>query len=225
MHSNEIYQKISENIIYNLQTFKKGEVNNKLLNENLILNLSSMCKFLSGKETLNNSNLDVVVPVSRLELAISNKIRSMNPEGEGEEDDGFNMNNDSLDEDFIPDSQTRETRDNNCNSEVKNKHKDSIVEASSFYRDLNIIDNNNYRESIRSGSVFSKSMRFDGLNNNNNNNNVFDDNFSVINKSEISTIYNKNEMNENNTSMLDFIKNKLKISPGENNKSPKMGQE
>ena len=55
MQSNEIYQKITENIIQQFQIFKKGEINNQIFNENLILNLSSMCKFLKDKETLNNS--------------------------------------------------------------------------------------------------------------------------------------------------------------------------
>ena len=75
MNSNEIYQKISENIIYQLNSFKKGELKAKEMNENLILNLSSMCKFLKDKETMNNTTFDVFVPVSRLEYAVNSKIR------------------------------------------------------------------------------------------------------------------------------------------------------
>lgn len=97
MNTNEIYQKITENIILQLNSFNKGEVNAKVMNENLILNLSSMCKFLKGKETLNNSNLDVYVPMSRLEYAVNSKIRgSTNDESklnaDGEEEAGKILN-------------------------------------------------------------------------------------------------------------------------------------
>ncbi len=75
MNTNEIYIKISENIVHQLKTFKKREINLKTLNENLILNLSSMCKFLKGKETLRNPNLDVYLPTSKFENALNDKIR------------------------------------------------------------------------------------------------------------------------------------------------------
>ena len=85
MNTSDIYQKISQNIIQQFQSIKKGDINAKTLNENLILNLSSMCKFLSGKDNINSSCLDVYVPMSRFEYSVSNKIR-----GKGEEDN-FNM--------------------------------------------------------------------------------------------------------------------------------------
>ena len=75
MNTNEIYIKLSENIIHQLKSFKKREINPRTLNENLILNLSSMCKFLKGKETLSNPNLDVYLPMSRFVNKLNDKIR------------------------------------------------------------------------------------------------------------------------------------------------------
>lgn len=75
MNTNEIYIKISENIIHQLKSFKKREINPRTLNENLILNLSSICKFLKEKETLNNPNLDVYLPMSRFENKLNDNLR------------------------------------------------------------------------------------------------------------------------------------------------------
>jgi len=75
MNSNEIYKKITENIIHQFQTYKKNDINARVLNENLVLNLSSLCKFINGKENLNVSSLDVYLPSTRLEYAINSKIR------------------------------------------------------------------------------------------------------------------------------------------------------
>ena len=44
-----------------------------------------MCKFLSGKDNINSSCLDIYVPMSRFEYCVCNKIR-----GKGEEDN-FNI--------------------------------------------------------------------------------------------------------------------------------------
>jgi hypothetical protein len=76
MNTNEIFQKISENIIVTLQSYKKKESSLKSLNENLLLNVSSMSKFLSNKQNLNHSTLDVVIPISRFQQNIENKIKA-----------------------------------------------------------------------------------------------------------------------------------------------------
>jgi hypothetical protein len=76
MNTNEIYQKITENIIEQFKAFKSGQIKPRMLNENLILNLSSMCKFLKGKESMNNSVLDLYVPTTRLEHAVNSKLKS-----------------------------------------------------------------------------------------------------------------------------------------------------
>jgi hypothetical protein len=75
MNTNEIYQKITENIIDQFKAFKSGQIKPRLLNENLILNLSSMCKFLKGKESMNNSSLDLYLPTTRLEHAVNSKLK------------------------------------------------------------------------------------------------------------------------------------------------------
>jgi hypothetical protein len=108
MNTNEIYQKISENIIHQLRTFKKREINPKILNENLILNLSSMCKFLKGKETVNNSTMDVYLPASRFEFAVNNKIRGSNFTVEESKNENLNSRN-SLIGDEIKNKQKEET--------------------------------------------------------------------------------------------------------------------
>jgi hypothetical protein len=80
MNSNEIFQKISENIIAGLNGYKKKEVSERTLNENLLLNVSSMCKFLQGRGNVNQSTFDVVIPMSRFSQGIENKIKSIDQE-------------------------------------------------------------------------------------------------------------------------------------------------
>jgi hypothetical protein len=71
--SNDIYIKLSENMINTLNRFKKNEIKENILNENLLLNTSSMCKFLDGKEYVED-NLDVVI-ASKLQQGIDSKIK------------------------------------------------------------------------------------------------------------------------------------------------------
>jgi hypothetical protein len=75
MNGNEIHRKMTDNIILQFTSFKKGEINSKMMNENLILNLSSLFKFLKGKENTNSSYLDIFLPVSKLEYSVNKKIR------------------------------------------------------------------------------------------------------------------------------------------------------
>ncbi len=76
MKPNEIYQKMSQNILSQFNSFKNGESNSKTMNENLIVDLSSICKFIKGKDTMNNTNLDVFLPVTKLEQAVNSRVRN-----------------------------------------------------------------------------------------------------------------------------------------------------
>ena len=72
--SNEIHKKISESICNYLQRFKKKEISELTLNENLVLNVSSMCKFLQGKEK-SNKEFDLVIPLTKLQEGIDSKLK------------------------------------------------------------------------------------------------------------------------------------------------------
>jgi hypothetical protein len=71
--ANDIYLKLTNNIINTLNKFKSNEIKENVLNENLLLNASSMCKFLDGKEYIQD-NLDVVLP-SKLQQNIESKVK------------------------------------------------------------------------------------------------------------------------------------------------------
>ena len=86
MESKQIYTKITYNIEKRIGQYKDGKITANTLNENLLLNLSSLCRFLKNREKekqkepnadMNETILDVFVPFSRLSATLQKKIESM----------------------------------------------------------------------------------------------------------------------------------------------------
>jgi hypothetical protein len=70
--SNELYMKFSQALIDQLNSLKKDDVIACEANENLLLNISSLNKFLIDK---NRSCLDNYIPASRIEYVLNTKLR------------------------------------------------------------------------------------------------------------------------------------------------------
>lgn len=86
---NEIYLKITDNIIIQFKSFKNGESDSKTFNSNLMLQLSSIFKFKANGENNKNSQYtntfstinkeeDVYVPLTRLEKSVQLKLKESN---------------------------------------------------------------------------------------------------------------------------------------------------
>ena len=106
-----IYQRLTENIQNKISNFKEGKSTKNHLNEQLIINICSLCRFLQKRKqekqkqidkiknekdnlkinNLNNDNLnetilDVFVPYSRLNKTLQMKLDSLNVVDEEDED-------------------------------------------------------------------------------------------------------------------------------------------
>lgn len=86
MESKTIYTKITYNIEKRISQFREGKITSTALNEQLLINLSSLCRFLknrekekqnSGKQELNETILDVFVPFSRLSSILQKKLETL----------------------------------------------------------------------------------------------------------------------------------------------------
>lgn len=86
MESKTIYTKITYNIEKRIGQYREGKITSNTLNEQLIINLSSLCRFLknrekekekSGKQDLNETILDVFVPFSRLSSILQKKLETL----------------------------------------------------------------------------------------------------------------------------------------------------
>ena len=85
MDSKSIYTKLTYNIEKNISRFKEGKLNSATLEEQLIINISSLCNFLNKREqekqasdNMNETILDVFVPFSRLSATLQKKLESLN---------------------------------------------------------------------------------------------------------------------------------------------------
>jgi hypothetical protein len=88
MDSKSIYTKLTYNIEKNISRFKEGKLTSSKLEEQLIINISSLCNFLnkreqekqqcSDKDNMNETILDVFVPFSRLSTTLQKKLESLN---------------------------------------------------------------------------------------------------------------------------------------------------
>ena len=85
MDSKSIYTKLTYNIEKNISRFKEGKLNSSTLEEQLIINISSLCNFLNKREqekqstdNMNETILDVFVPFSRLSTTLQKKLESLN---------------------------------------------------------------------------------------------------------------------------------------------------
>ena len=86
MEYKTIYTKITYNIEKRISQFREGKITSTALNEQLLINLSSLCRFLknrekekqnSGKQELNETILDVFVPFSRLSSILQKKLETL----------------------------------------------------------------------------------------------------------------------------------------------------
>lgn len=190
MNTNEIYKKINENLISSLKTFKKGEMNSAMLNENVILNLSSMCKFLDGKDKFNSSVMDVLVPMTKFDTSVSQTIKKYSTNmAQSDDNEDFPFNTTGNDDDNIF-SSANKLRNSEGNNDIARKSK----LTNTFIRDMN--GNNNFRESMLEGTLFSQSIMYD--NESMHRESIAD----IMNRTEMSTIYGRRSEMDDNMSVV-----------------------
>ncbi len=171
---NEIYLKITDNIIDQFKSFKKGESDSKRLNSNFLLQLSSLFKYkANGKNSENTKQKfegntgDVYIPLTRLEKSMQMKFKEK--ESNLEEENYFEVEMDHGKNKFAEESKKYQ------------KYPDQTLDLDSEFKDVNeshYITGKNQKdplefnpcESFRTISVFS----------NNENNNYLDNNFENI---------------------------------------------
>lgn len=85
MDSKSIYTKLTYNIEKCISKFKQGKLNASSLEEQLLINISSLCNLLQKREkekqntdNINETILDVFVPFSRLSSTLQKKLESYN---------------------------------------------------------------------------------------------------------------------------------------------------
>jgi hypothetical protein len=179
MNSNEIFAKMSENIINTLNRFKKGDIDTSFMNEKITLDLSSVCKFIKDKRNLNNSNLEIVIPVTRFEQNLCETL-----------------------------SEEKFNQIENNNVKIIGKQKDiddyqikynESKEENTFLKDIK--KNEDFSNSLVSGSLFSQSYNYG--NKSEFRVSVIDEKMS---KANISTIYGR-EINYGNEDIMSVISN------------------
>lgn len=175
MNSNEIYQKISDNLINSLKNFKKGDINSTVLNETLILNLSSMCKFLDGKADMNNSVMNVLVPMTKFDDKLNETIKKSSTKLETYREADMLLNSSRFEsgekERFSCINNFRKSIDTFTNEKGFNN---------TFIRDMSRI--NNFGESMIEGTLFNESIIGD-------NQSIYRESVvDMMNRSEMSTI-------------------------------------
>lgn len=145
MNSNEIFGKISENIITQLHSFKNNEISIKSINDSLILNISSLNKFMKDK----NQSFDDFLP-AKFKMSIESQLKS-NPDIKKEKDEE-NYINKSTDE------ENGKEKDNNCNIKDNRTLNFDFNEGESVFNP-NMDDEFDYKkdESI-AGSLFSQNL-------------------------------------------------------------------
>lgn len=94
MDSKNIYTKLTYNIERKISQFQTGKIVANQLNEQLLLNVTSLCRFLKNREEIkksfpnqdcNETILDVFVPFSRLSSTLQKKFEGMQIEAINEE--------------------------------------------------------------------------------------------------------------------------------------------
>jgi hypothetical protein len=101
-----------------------------------------MCKFLKGKETINNSILDDVIPVSKLQTAIDSKIKNSKDTNNYEE--YFNEE--------LKENEEIKRRETKAAQNRKESLGESIYDPDDKFQ---------FEESIRTKSIFSKNFNRD----------------------------------------------------------------
>ena len=194
-----IYQRLTENIQNKISNFKEGKSTKNHLNEQLIINICSLCRFLQKRKqekqkqidkikhekdnlkinNLNNDNLnetilDVFVPYSRLNKTLQMKLDSLNVVDEEDEDGEKLEDNLIANEDEI----IEQNSDENINKNLEYLYGNRSMSMSLFNQPFENYDpfeqNNNF-------------LKINNKNDNNNNNNDNkDDDFINKKKDEVS---------------------------------------
>ena len=197
-----IYQRLTENIQNKISNFKEGKSTKNHLNEQLIINICSLCRFLQKRKqekqkqidkiknekdnlkinNLNNDNLnetilDVFVPYSRLNKTLQMKLDSLNVVEEEENEGEFKKLEDNLiaNEDEI----IEENSDENVNKNLEYLYENRSMSMSLFNQPFE-----NYDPFEQNNNFLKINNKND--NNNNNNNDNKDDDFINKKKDEVS---------------------------------------
>ena len=201
-----IYQRLTENIQNKISNFKEGKSTKNHLNEQLIINICSLCRFLQKRKqekqkqidkikhekdnlkinNLNNDNLnetilDVFVPYSRLNKTLQMKLDSLNVVDEEDEDGEKLEDNLIANEDEI----LEQNSDENINKNLEYLYGNRSMSMSLFNQPFE-----NY-DPFEQHNIFLKNNIKNDKNNKNkdnedNNNDNKDDDFINKKKDEVS---------------------------------------
>ena len=197
-----IYQRLTENIQNKISNFKEGKSTKNHLNEQLIINICSLCRFLQKRKqekqkqidkiknvkdnlkinNLNNDNLnetilDVFVPYSRLNKTLQMKLDSLNVVDEEDEDGEKLEDNLIANEDEI----IEQNSDENINKNLEYLYGNRSMSMSLFNQPFE-----NYEPFEQNNNFLKINNKNDNNNNNNNNNDNKDDDFINKKKDEVS---------------------------------------
>ena len=199
-----IYQRLTENIQNKISNFKEGKSTKNHLNEQLIINICSLCRFLQKRKqekqkqidkiknekdnlkinNLNNDNLnetilDVFVPYSRLNKTLQMKLDSLNVVDEEDEDGEKLEDNLIANEDEI----LEQNSDYNINKNLEYLYGNRSMSMSLFNQPFE-----NYDPFEQNNNFLKINNKNDNNNNNNNknNNDNKDDDFINKKKDEVS---------------------------------------
>ena len=199
-----IYQRLTENIQNKISNFKEGKSTKNHLNEQLIINICSLCRFLQKRKqekqkqidkiknekdnlkinNLNNDNLnetilDVFVPYSRLNKTLQMKLDSLNVVDEEDEDGEKLEDNLIANEDEI----LEQNSDYNINKNLEYLYGNRSMSMSLFNQPFE-----NYEPFEQNNNFLKINNKNDNNNNNNNknNNDNKDDDFINKKKDEVS---------------------------------------
>ena len=193
-----IYQRLTENIQNKISNFKEGKSTKNHLNEQLIINICSLCRFLQKRKqekqkqidkiknekdnlkinNLNNDNLnetilDVFVPYSRLNKTLQMKLDSLNVVDEEDEDGEKLEDNLIANEDEI----IEQNSDYNINKNLEYLYENRSLSMSLFNQPFE-----NYDPFEQNNNFLKINNKNDNNNNNNNKNNKDNKDDDYINK-------------------------------------------
>ena len=186
-----IYQRLTENIQNKISNFKEGKSTKNHLNEQLIINICSLCRFLQKRKqekqkqidkiknekdnlkinNLNNDNLnetilDVFVPYSRLNKTLQMKLDSLNVVDEEDE------NGEKLEDNLIAneDEIIEQNSDENINKNLEYLYGNRSMSMSLFNQPFE-----NYDPFEQNNNFLKINNKNDNKNNKNNKDNKDDD--------------------------------------------------
>ena len=248
-----IYRRITENIQNKIGNFKDGKLTKEKLNDQLTLNIVSLCKFIQKneeekkqkelleqendddgenekdlEEEVNDTILDVFVPYSRLTRTLQLKLESINIPTIDENEE---FEKDLLENDFLMNE-----HDNEENEEKKKKDLTNLIDEED---DDNIINdnfqgNNNHLnfldESMMNMSLFNQPLENDNYDpftiGRGGMNNIINNNINNNNNNFINNSINTNiNIHDINKNQNEFINNENPRSNSKYNKNNKSNVE